>query len=370
MKRLALIAAGAGLVLGLLVLGIGWSLWTGASAPAAGEAPVLLRIPTGMTLTAAADMLVARELLEHRTVFLIGARLTGRERGLRAGLYELDRGISPRDLLLDLTEGRSVQIRVTIPEGLTAPETAAILAEALGFDTDAFLAVADSLVRAEIAARGLLGPAAAEGGAIPARLDSLWSGRSPEGTRALHWCEGYLAPDTYRFAEGTRPRTAARHLVAVQLQRLQEAIATATGEVPLDPHRLLTLASLVETEARLPQEQPLVAAVYSNRIAQGWRLEADPTVAFILGKKGRRLYFKDLKVDSPYNTYQVRGLPPGPIASPGAGALFAAARPDPDCDAMYFVSDGAGGHVFSRTIQEHEEAVRRFRRIRAESSRR
>ena len=133
---------------------------------------------------------------------------------------------------------------------------------------------------------------------------------------------------------------------------------------------MLTLASVVEAEARLDTERTLVAAVYSNRLAHNWRLEADPTVAFILEKKGSRLYYKDLKVDSPYNTYVYRGLPPGPIGSPGMAALQAAARPDPGCDAMYFVSDGVGGHVFSRTLQEHEEAVRRFRRIRAEGARR
>ncbi len=106
---------------------------------------------------------------------------------------------------------------------------------------------------------------------------------------------------------------------------------------------MLTLASIVEAEARQQDERPLISAVYSNRLRRNWRLEADPTVAYILEKRGKRMFFRDLEVDSPYNAYRWRGLPPGPIGNPGLASLLAAAVPDSTCDAMYFVSDGEGG---------------------------
>jgi peptidoglycan lytic transglycosylase G len=384
MKRILILSAASGLAVGLLICLVGWWLWTSPSAvPDPGGAggksgPVLLRIHPGMTLTAAADSLVANELLDNRSVLLLGARLTGQGRALRAGLFALDRGLSPRALLEDLTTGLSVQIRVTIQEGLAAPQVAELVAEALGFPAQDFLAVADSLARAAVIHERLMADFGSQPGSErgeeerrAARLDSLLERVTDQKIRRVHWCEGYLAPDTYLFAEGTSPEFVARHLVEEQVRRLREAVGDrSSGGPDLNPHQLLTLASLVESEARKDEERALVAAVYTNRLARNWRLEADPTVAFILGKTGRRLYFKDLKVDSPYNTYRVAGLPPGPIASPGLHSLMAAARPDSTCSAMYFVSDGAGGHVFSRTIQEHEEAVRRFRKIRAAAGRR
>lgn len=337
-----------------------WRAWTGGGA--AGEPAVLVTIPPGMTLGAAADTLVARGLLRDRRVLLAGARLTGQDRSLRAGIYELRPGTSARELLADLTRGLSVQVKVTIPEGLEARAVAGILAEQLGFGADRFLAAADSLVRAEALKGRLLG--GAEGAAA---YDSLLHRASSDGRRVFRWSEGYLAPDTYLFGAGTAAAEAAAHLVATQLARLDSLQAQAgVGNALLGtPHQLLTLASIVEAEARRADERALVAAVYTNRLEQRWRLEADPTVAFVLDKRGQRLFYRDLEVASPFNTYRNRGLPPGPIGCPGWGALAAAARPDSSCRAMYFVADGAGGHIFSRTAREHEEAVRRFRKLKA-----
>lgn len=366
MKRHLILAASAGLLLGVLI--VAWGAWQwnrpGPPAPEAGTAPVQVRIRPGTTLSAAADTLVGRGLLRDARALLVGARLTGQDKALRAGLYELEYGRSPRELLMDLTSGATVQIRFTLPEGLSAEEIAERTAEALDISAVRFLAAADSLVRTEAARREWLtgGPESF------ARLDSLLQGTDPGGARRLHWCEGYLAPDTYRFGEGTSAEQAAAHLVGEQLRRLEAAWAQR-NRPELTGHRLLALAALVEAEARLPQERGHIAAVYANRLEKNWRLEADPTVAYVLRKKGKRLYFKDLKVDSPFNTYLYRGLPPGPIGCPGELSLQAAARPAPDVEDLYFVSDGAGGHVFSRTLQEHEEAVRRYRRIRDAAAR-
>ncbi|MBU8870784.1 MAG: endolytic transglycosylase MltG [Gemmatimonadales bacterium] len=386
MKRFLILTFGTGLGLGVLVCSLGWWLWTRpCPPPLAVQGPgmsnsILMRIPSGMTLSVAADSLAEFGLLRDRSVFLLGARLAGRDRDLRAGLYELAHGLSPRDLLGELTSGLAVQVRVTIPEGLGAVEVAEVLSTTLGFSSREFLAVADSLVKEEILNRGLLAetgyPAGSTQGQQPfthrfTALDSLLESSDSAGFRRLHWSEGYLAPDTYQFGEGVSVRPVAVHLIEVQLKRLQAAWESQRpGGHSFSPHELLTLASLVESEARRDDERTLVAAVYTNRLVRNWRLEADPTVAFILEKKGRRLYYKDLKVESPYNTYRQKGLPPGPIASPGASSLMAAARPDSTCGSMYFVSDGVGGHVFSRTIKEHEEAVRRFRKIREAGGRR
>lgn len=357
MKRL-LVAGGTGLLLGLLCLAWGWREWTGPGpAGPDGRASTTILIPRGMTLGAAADTLVARGLIRHRRTLLVGARISGQERGLRAGRYELSYGQSPVQLLHDLTAGLSLQVAVTIPEGLDSSEVAAVVAEKFPWSAERFLAVADSLAREAVRTESLLVSDAAF--ATHDSLLTAWSGG--------HWSEGLLAPDTYRFAEDTSPVRVASVLLATQLQRLKLARDAAASGINrnLSPIGLLTLASIVETEARRDDERELISAVYTNRLRRHWRLEADPTVAFVLDKKGKRLFYRDLKVDSPYNTYRVRGLPPGPIGTPGLASLMAAAQPDSTCRAMYFVSDGAGGHVFSRTASEHEAAVRRFRATRS-----
>lgn len=373
MKKLLLVAL-AGFLVGLLCLAWGWNQWTGPGPDAASDSndPAVrtvtqLRIPQGMTLSAAADTLVNKGLLSHRRILLTGARLTGRDRGLKAGLYELAYGQSPRDLLKDLTSGLSVQLVLTVPEGLDSREIAKLAAGVSGFAADRFLAVADSLAERAAVEHQLLGASVSV-----AAFDSLLGASTKAvNTRKFHWCEGLLAPDTYHFAEGSGPAEVATILLATQLDRLQAALEAAAGGVNADltPLALLTLASVVETEARRDDERALIAAVYTNRLERNWRLEADPTVAFILDKKGERLFYKDLKVESPYNTYRHKGLPPGPIGTPGLASLLAAAQPDSTCDAMYFVSDAGDGHVFSRTAREHEAAVQKFRAARSRDRR-
>jgi len=352
MRRIALVAAVAFLC-GLALLGWGWRVWTGSSALPDHIPPgtvASLRITPGMTLRAAADTLAGRGLMKGTRIFLLGARLSGMDRDLKAGAYEVAFGLSPREFLAALTGGSTVQVRVTIPEGLDVEETAAILADAMGFDPGIFLATADSLA-------GLI---------VPTELSGRLAAESPDLARRFHPAEGFLAPDTYLFGEGTSAAAAARHLVATQTARLDSVLihGRPASTAGLTPHEILTLASIVEAEARRADERRLISAVYVNRLQAGRRLEADPTVAFILRKKGKRLYYRDLETDSAFNTYRRAGLPPGPIASPGHAALEAAARPDTTSRALFFVSDGAGGHIFSRTAAEHQEAVREYRRAR------
>ena len=360
--RLAtVVLAAAVLILGLYAR----HLWTSSdtdpsSVPGRGAT---LRVPAGATLAETADSLVEAGLLERRRVFILGARLSGGDRGIKAGLYEIPAGLSPRDLLDLLVAGATVRIRLTIPEGTTAVETARIVETVLDIPAGAFLAAADSVSRRRAAAE-------AESGGAPLtfRIPEPGPDRGLSRPGGFHPCEGYLFPETYSFAEGVAAAEVAAVLVDQAFATFRVLFAgreTGPDGVDLRPHDIVTLASIVEAETPLDAEKPKVAAVYLNRLRRGMPLEADPTIAYMLGKTGERILFADLQAPSAYNTYRNRGLPPGPIGNPGAVALEAALRPEPEFDALYFVADGHGGHVFSKTFEEHQAAVERFRILRS-----
>ncbi|HOX25039.1 MAG TPA: endolytic transglycosylase MltG [Candidatus Krumholzibacteria bacterium] len=355
MKRAASVAAAAVALAGVVLAVAAWRVWDARpDPPPAAPATILVRVAPGATLRSVAADLHGRGLLAYPRLWLIVARLTGRDRALQVGRYAISPGASPRELLAAFLAGRPLPVVVTLPEGQEAPVLAAVLADSLGLAAGDILACADSLVTARLDSYL---PAAAR-----SRLHDAIAGNGRPAGRLLHWCEGYLAPDTYHFAEGTDAFTVARTVVGLQFSRL-DSVADLRDPIARDYslHELLSLASIVEAEARRPPERALIAAVYHNRLRRGMRLEADPTVGFWLGKRGERLLYQDLEVDSPYNTYRRAGLPVGPIGCPGLAALVAAARPDPSCRALYFVADGDGGHVFSRTLAEHEDAVHRYR---------
>lgn len=344
-RRLAWLALA--LALGALAAAGGLAWWAYTAGNGADQARV--RVEPGQSLHAVARDLEQRGLLEHRRALLLVARLTGRDHQLQVGAFTLPADASPRDILDVLVDHPPDPVVVTLPEGLEAAAMASVMADSLGLDAADLLAAADALVRD--GADTLMTDAARE------VLAGVVAGRRPSGA-PLHWCEGYLAPDTYHVVHGLDASQVATIMVGLQLARLRTA-----GAQPGRYHDLLTLASLVEAEARLPEERTRVAAVYHNRLQRGLRLEADPTVAFWLGKRGQRLLYRDLAVDSPFNTYRRAGLPAGPVLAPGAAAIMAAAAPDSTCRALYFVADGQGGHVFSETIEQHQAAVARYREL-------
>jgi UPF0755 protein len=254
---------------------------------------------------------------------------------LQAGEYLFRPPISTIDALDKVIRGDVVAHRVTVPEGLTLEETADRLVEARLGDRDAFLA------------------AMRDPGAI-ADLD-------PHATDL----EGYLFPDSYTFAAGTEPKAVVAELVSTFRRRWRREVAS---HLPHDGGRTLrevvTLASIVEKEAKAPAERPLIAAVYANRLQRGMGLFADPTVIFALKRLGRwdgNIRRDDLALDSPYNTYRYAGLPPGPICSSGVGSLVAAADPA-DVPYLYFVSRNDGTHVFATTLDEHNRNVATWQR--------
>ena len=254
---------------------------------------------------------------------------------LKAGEYELASSLSTVEILAKLQRGEVRTVAVTLVEGLDVDETVSALADAgLG---------ESGRLRAEFAS--------------PGRISAL--------DPAAGHLEGYLFPDTYRFAPGTAEREIADTLVA-NFRRQYEArvlpLREATDSRPL--RELVILASLVEKEAKLDSERPLIAAVYANRLRRHIGLYADPTVIHalkLLGRWNGNLTKNDLRMESPWNTYRVAGLPPGPICSPGLASLEAAARPA-DVSFLYFVSRNDGSHVFSDTLAEHNRNVERWQK--------
>ena len=264
-------------------------------------------------------------------MFRMYASARGRDRDLKAGTYVFRDGASWSAVLDALTRGKGLVHTVTIPEGFALSSIATLLGRALSVP-------AESIV------------VAASDSALRRRLDV------PTPT-----LEGYLFPDTYTFAEGTSPQEAVRMLVSEFEKVWKPEWDARLQELAMSRNDIVTLASIIEKEARLAEERPVISAVYHNRLRIGMLLQADPTVQYALGKHVDRVLFKDLEVDSRYNTYKHPGLPPGPIASPGAKSLEAALYPA-NVPYLYFVAHPDGHHEFRQTFSEHTEARQQIRR--------
>ena len=251
---------------------------------------------------------------------------------LKAGEYRFTDPLSTLQVVARLARGEVATHPVTLIEGLTLPESAAALAAAGQGDLEALLREMRD----------------------PGRIADL----DPDANDL----EGYLFPDTYRFAGGTSARAIVDELVGTFRRRYRESLLDSVG--PGELRRLVTLASVVEKEAQLDGERPVIAGVYAHRLRRRMPLQADPTVIYalmLLDRWDGNLRRPDLKVDSPYNTYRYPGLPPGPICSPGLASLEAAAAPA-DTPYLYFVSRNDGSHVFAATLSEHNRNVERWQR--------
>lgn len=298
-----------------------------------GSGSVDVTVDSGSSAHQVAERLEEAGLVDHPRLFTLYARLRGAGSGLKSGQYRLRRSASWEELLDAIRSGRVVTHPVTIPPGFTLRQIAPRVGEIAGVPADSVLSLArDSALAAEI---GVPGPG----------------------------LEGYLFPETYRFAGGISPREA----LAAMARRYREFWGpeerARLDSLELTERELVTLASIVEREARVAGERRTIAGVYVNRLEKGMRLQADPTVQYLLERPKERLLYADIDRvgDSPYNTYTHAGLPPGPIASPGAASLRAALDPA-DVPYLYFVARPDGSHVFSRTREEHVAAKERVRR--------
>jgi UPF0755 protein len=305
----------------------------GCSSPPEGP-PVELTVPPGAPFREVVDTLHARGLVSRPGLFRVYARLREYDRRVRAGQYAFPPGASWSRLLTDLTAGRVVTETLTIPEGFTLKQMAPRIALITRMDADSVL----DLLRRD-------------------SMDARWAVPGPG-------LEGYLFPDTYRFAPGVPLAEVLRAMVSRYREVWTPDRETLMDSLGLTEGEVVTLASIVQAEARLQDEMPLVASVFHNRLSLGYPLQADPTVLYALGGSRPRLLYAamDSVADNPYNTYTHPGLPPGPIGAPGLAALDAVLDPA-DSDFLYFVAHPDGSHVFSRTLSEHNRAVAEMRRL-------
>ena len=320
MRRLGVIAVSVAVLLAVSA-GVLWFILQKqyeAPGPLAEEAVVV--VPRGAGLAAIADDLAAAGVVGDARAFALGVRLFGDARALQAGEYAFAAGSSMKDAAELLASGHIVVHRLTVPEGLTSVEIVALLE----------------------AAEPLTGT-----------IDAV----PPDGA---------LLPETYHFHRGDSRSVVLQRMAESMTEALAALWPQRSENLPLNtPEEAVVLASIVEKETGVDSERPLVAGVFVNRLRKGMPLQSDPTVVYgiTLGKAplGRSLTRKDLAAATPYNTYQIAGLPPAPIANPGRAALAAVLHPA-ETDYLYFVAAGDGGHAFAKSLAEHNSNVAKWRK--------
>lgn len=294
---------------------------------------VELTVPSGASFAEVTDTLSARGLVRMPQAFRLYAKLRGDESRVRSGRYALRTGTPWAELLDALVEGRVLTVPMTIPEGFTLAQMA-----------QRFATITE-LPAQEVVDRLREGSAS-----------ETWSVPGPG-------LEGYLFPDTYRFTPGSSLDAIVRAMVQRYREAWTDERRARLEELGMTEREAVTLASIIQAEARIAEEMPRISSVYHNRLKRGYLLQADPTVLYALGGPRERLLYAaiDSVADDPYNTYTQPGLPPGPIGAPGDAALEAALYPE-DSSYLYFVARPDGSHVFTRSLAEHNRAKAAARR--------
>lgn len=288
-------------------------------------------IPNGATLGSAADSLHTVGLIKSKALFRLYAKVAGRERTIKAGRYRFSCDKATWGGMLERLALGPDERRLTVPEGYRLTEIVPLIAETIGAPEDSvWEAVRDTALRHELD--------------IP--IPDL---------------EGYLFPDTYHLSYGTPPDEVIETMVRRFQQVWQPEWDARLQELAMNRHDIVTLASIVEKEARLDEERAVISAVYHNRLRDGMPLQADPTVQYARGQHTNRVLYRDLEIESPYNTYRNAGLPPGPIAAPGKASIYAALYPA-QVPYKFFVAHPDGHHEFRVTFREHTEARAEIRR--------
>lgn len=296
-----------------------------------------IRVEQGDSLAAVVRKLRDQKIISNGLFFSLWARFSGAEKKIHPGLYRFETGVPPREVLDRLVNGKGIFQTVTIPEGMTVKEIAVLLERLQIADTERFLAEA----------------------ANPNLLTTL--GLRDKGI------EGYLFPSTYHFT----PSTPERDIIIMMAEQFRKMSQPLLGErndsIQLTPHEILTLASIIEKETGIASERPLVSAVFHNRLRRQMPLQSDPTVIYGIKEFNGNLTRKNLNEASPYNTYRIAALPPGPICNPSLSSIRAALFPA-DVPFLYFVSKNDGSHLFSETVEAHNQAVKTYQPARGSTS--
>jgi UPF0755 protein len=300
---------------------------------------ITITIERGNSPQTIAKMLNQSHIIPNKKNFLISAKFLGVSRTLQAGKYSFRGRQSNYKVLRKLYMGKVVTERVTIPEGMRATRIAKNLKNKIQIDSNEFLQIVND-------------PSVCKKYQIKA--SSL---------------EGYLYPDTYQFHVNPTANDVIDRMVTKFWEVFNDSLKIRVRETGLTLHEVITLASIVEGEAVVDSERTIIAALYWNRLKRRMRLQADPTIQYIIRNGPRRLYTKDLSIDSPYNTYLHYGLPPGPVNNPGRASIYAVLYPSTE-SYIYMVANGDGSHTFSKSISNHLKAKGRLDRIRDDYRRR
>ena len=302
-----------------------------ASRPASeSNQATTFEVQPGMTLKQVARELSRQGLIRSANAFQAIAYIQNKQKQVMVGEFSLSPSMPPSSILLRITSGKTVLHPVTIPEGYRITEIAALLHSEGLIDKETFI----QQTRDENLVRSL---------GIPA--DSL---------------EGYLFPETYHFSKFTPEKRIVQKMIETfREQVLKPPLLMSAKKSSLSWHEIITLASLIEKETGLDSERKIISSVFHNRLRKNMRLQTDPTVIYAMEQFDGNIRKRDLKIDSPYNTYRYKGLPPGPIANPGLKSIVAALSPI-ESNHLYFVSRQDGSHHFSSTLAEHNRAVQKY----------
>ncbi len=292
-----------------------------------------ISISKGSTLIDVSNQLFDQRIIKNKKSFILAVKTLGYEKDLPAGKFLIEEATTNYCIIKKIVNSVALSKKMTILEGWSVNDIALELESKFNIKKDSFLKAVKSR-----------------------RLLRNWKIDSNS-------FEGYLFPDTYLLPEDASPEDVINKMVFEYNNNITHAMRTRMAEINLSENEVLTLASIIEGEAIFDSERPRISGVYHNRLKKRMRLQADPTIQYIIEDSPRRLLNKDLKIESPYNTYLNYGLPPGPINNPGIESIKAALYPE-DVDFLFFVARGDGYHTFTRTEKEHNEAKKEFQKIR------
>ena len=290
---------------------------------------------TGSTLGEISKQLYEKKIISNEQMFRWAVQVMGKEKEIPVGTFQLVDTQSNYDIIKQLVYGSPELIKVRLLEGWSVKQIAAYLNEVMGFEPNEILDISKDyrfLKKHNIKASTI---------------------------------EGYLFPDTYLFFNGDTPTSVLDNVVSEYKNFWKDAFRNRARELNMTEHEVVTLASIIEGEAIYDKERPIISGVYHNRLNRGMRLQADPTIQYIIEDGPRRLLNRDLRIDSPYNTYKNKGLPPGPINSPGAQSLKAALYPEEN-EYLFFVARGDGYHTFTTNEKDHNNAKKQLQKLRRE----